>query len=212
MADRVRKKVYKHITPTEAFRAVYVDFEGFAEKPPSLIGIVCEYEFYQVVLSEELRPAADYKGLRAQTVSEIGRELITRCQSENRLIVGYSQAELQEFECYGGLELGLLYRDARMIGRRWINRLHPGDVTEWRLKTLLEYIGYAASPHLGDGVVTTRLRSVLTGLARTQGDYARLTPTQKRKWTNLLQYNRIDCLGMRDLVMRASAEMSVGTA
>jgi hypothetical protein len=106
------------------------------------------------------------------------------------------------------VEVGSKYRDARMIGRRWINSLHPGTVSEWGLADLLSFIGYDVPTHLGKGNAAKRIRDVSNGLAAKHGDYSRLTPVQKAKWTKLLEYNRIDCLGMRDLVLRAASEIA----
>jgi hypothetical protein len=99
-----------------------------------------------------------------------------------------------------------------MIGRRWINRLHRGAVSEWRLADLLRFIGYDVPPHLGKGNAAKRIRDVRRGLAVREGDYSRLTGTQKAKWTKLLAYNRIDCLGMRDIVLLAASEVAASQA
>lgn len=193
----------------EAFRAIYIDFEGLKEEPPSLIGIATEYHFRQVVLSPTLKGAADAKGLRFGAIDAVAGELVQQSEDEDRRIVGYSQFERQGLEEHGLVELGTRYRDARMIGRRWINRLHPGAVSEWRLVDLLRFIGYDVPRHLGKGNAAKRIRDVSGGLAVKQGDYSRLTGTQKGKWTKLLEYNRIDCLGMRDVVLRAASEITV---
>jgi hypothetical protein len=34
-----------------------------------------------------------------------------------------------------------------------------------------------------------------------KGDYEKLTPTVKAKWTKLLEHNEIDVLGMKQLVL-----------
>jgi hypothetical protein len=205
----VKKKNYKQIAPKEAFRAIYIDFEGFMKDSPSLIGIACEYEFKQVVLSEGLYPAAEAKGLETASLERIGQELLARSDDENRLIVGYSQLERKILWKYGSVDVQQRYRDARMIGRRWINRVHRGEVTEWGLMDLLQLMGYEVPTHLGKGLVTKRLRGVLRGLEVNAGRYEDLTPVQKAKWTKLLRYNRVDCLATRDLVMRAVSEISV---
>ena len=204
-----RRNKHRHISSNEAFRALYIDFEGFMEESPSLMGIACEYEFEQVVLDESLRGAADAKRLRLTTVQQVGRELEARAAREDRLIIGYSQHELQLLMTYGAIDIGARYRDARMTGRRWINRLHRGEVPSWSLLDLLQYMGYEAPTVLANGLVTKRLAAVRRGLQVQGGCYSALTPVQKAKWTKLLRYNRVDCLGMRDLVMRAAAELAI---
>lgn len=59
----------KSIAPRDAFRAIYIDLEGFTDEPPALLGLACEFEFQQVVLHEPLRPAASAKDLRVRSLS-----------------------------------------------------------------------------------------------------------------------------------------------
>ena len=205
----MKKKHYKQITPREAFRAIYIDFEGFMKDSPSLIGIACEYEFTQFVLSEPLYPAGEAKGLKGASLERVAQGLVARSNDEDRLIVGYSQLERNLLQEYGQVDVQQRYRDARMIGRRWINRVRRGEVVEWGLMDLLQFMGYEVPTHLAKGLVTKRLRGVLQGLEVNDGRYEELTPVQKAKWTKLLRYNRVDCLATRDLMLRAASEISV---
>jgi hypothetical protein len=202
-----RDKLFRQITTTEAYRAFYVDFEGFVKKAPALIGIASEYQFEQVVLTPDLEGAARAKNLRLTSLESIGEDVLRRSEAEDRLIVGYSQLERKLLWDHGGIDVGRRYRDARAIGRRWINRLHRRQVSDWSLTEMLKFIGYDPPRHMAKGLVTKRLRGVIRGLQVNGGDYAGLTPVQKAKWTKLLAYNRVDCLGMRDLTLRAASEI-----
>ncbi|MFO7893703.1 MAG: hypothetical protein R6U63_08215 [Longimicrobiales bacterium] len=133
----MKNKHYKQITPREAFRAMYIDFEGFKKGSPSLIGIACEYEFEQVVLSERLYPAAEAKGLKGASLERMGQELLGRSDDEDRLIVGYSQLERKLLRKYGQVDVQHRYRDARMIGRRWINRVRRRRIVHFSLRSRL---------------------------------------------------------------------------
>jgi hypothetical protein len=53
----------KKITEEEAVRAIYIDFEGFEAREPSLIGISIDNHFDQIILTPSLKSAAEAKGL-----------------------------------------------------------------------------------------------------------------------------------------------------
>lgn len=198
----------KTITPKEAFRAVYLDFEGLMKDPPALAGWACEFDLTRVVLDQRLEPAARKRGLSVMNFEEFIDEVIARCEDEGRVIVGFSQAEKNTVDRYTSRDLSPFYRDARLIAKRWVNRLHPDAEVAWELKDLLEFIGFPWPRYLGEKKATKKIRYVREMLER-KGSFEELTGTAKRHWTNLLTYNMIDCLGMRDLVMRAGAELAV---
>ena len=72
---------------TDMTREIYIDFEGFMDKTPSLLGILVEDEFEQVVLDPSLRLAAIAKDLRISTLEAEVRSLVKRCEQEGRKIV-----------------------------------------------------------------------------------------------------------------------------
>lgn len=198
----------KTIAPTEAFRAVYLDFEGLMKEPPALAGWACEFELTQVVLDQRLELAGRRSDLAVEGLDELVAGLLEKCEDEGRVVVGFSQAEKNTVDRHTSRNLSPIYRDARLIAKRWVNRLHPEVEVAWELKELLEFIGFPWPRYLGEGKATKKIRYVREMLGR-KGSFDELTGTAKRFWTNLLTYNRIDCLGMRDLVMRAAAELAV---
>lgn len=195
------------ISLAEAKAAIYIDFEGFVELTPSLLGIRIESNLTQVVLDPNLHLAAQAKELPCAGLRETIEELITRCRQERRLIIGYSQHEKLVIKQYAEIDLTGHYRDARMIAKRWKNKLHHGHpLPGWGLKDFLIFINYARGAHLGEQKSTSRLKAVGDMLAKKQ-DYQRLTPVAKAKWTKLLEHNQIDCEGMQALVLKAAGEL-----
>lgn len=65
----------KTITKQDAERAIYIDFEGFEAREPSLIGFSIDSHFEQVILSISLRSAAKAKGLATRDGKEYLNEL-----------------------------------------------------------------------------------------------------------------------------------------
>ena len=58
-----KKNPHASISSTEAGRAIYIDFEGFQDKSPSLIGVLIEDKFEQIVLDPGLVSAASAKAM-----------------------------------------------------------------------------------------------------------------------------------------------------
>ncbi len=110
------------IAPTAAVNAIYIDFEGNQNKPPSLLGVrwrAAEMDhFAQFVLEEALFPAVDgspktvhkwpgdgyqrAEGVEARpgaakratvTLLEAVRSLVSRAEAEGRLLVSWSTYE-----------------------------------------------------------------------------------------------------------------------
>lgn len=206
-AEQAQRRQERSITPEEAIRAVYIDFEGFQDKRPSILGILQQYDFRQVVLDPRLKPAATAKGLKTSSLKVEVKRLLKECQAEDQPLVAYTQYEKCMIQEYAGIDISPSYRDAHKIAKRWLNRLYRNsDIGEHNLGNHLRFIRFQRPQHLGSGVQTGRLQSVIDGL-EARGSYERLTPVQKAKWTKILNHNRIDCCGTRDLVLRASSEL-----
>lgn len=185
-----------------------MDFEGFEDGAPVIVGCVVEYDFGQMVVDERFYPVTYPTGCKFREFSDVVEDVVARCRDESRVLVAFTRHELNVIEEYTSIDARPIYRDAHKIARRWINRA----VTDRTFDQFMEFLGYDKPTHFGDGKTTHRLRSVLKGLqARGKGSYEDLTRVQKAKWTKLLQYNRVDCLGMRDLVLRAASEIAVDT-
>lgn len=204
---RRKQDLHARITLEQAKQAAYIDFEGYAERPPSLLGIQIDDRLEQVVLDPRLAEAGRAKGLRISELPIEARRLIEDCQKHNRRIVAFSQHELNVIAEYGGVDVGDFYADARKIARRWKAKCYPSAVDSCKtLKEYLEFIEYPRGAHLGLRKTTSRLSAVADMLEK-RHEYAELTAVVKAKWTKLLDHNGIDCDGMRELVMRAAREL-----
>lgn len=203
----VAKKAHANFSQEEASRAIYVDFEGFKDKTPSLVGILVDAVLTQVVLDPRLFPAAVVQGCKPGSVQEVARDLRERCQAEGRTLVAYSGHELRTFSTYSGVDFSDVYRNALLIARRWWNVSHYGKPIDRKLKTFLAAIGAPMPAFLGVGNATSRLRAVIDMLER-RHTYGALTPVVRKKWRYLLDYNAHDCRGTQRLVSHAVRELA----
>jgi O-acetyl-ADP-ribose deacetylase (regulator of RNase III) len=194
-------------TQEEMERAIYIDFEGFTDKLPSLIGIQIEGNFQQVVFDESLKLAAKAKGLAVADFKAYIGSLIQQAQTEARLVVAYSEHEQNVIMEHAGIDISARYLDARKLAKLWKNKCLTAAPTGMGLKDFLAFIDYERPPYLGEQKSTKRLAAVASMLA-TKGSYDALTTTVKAQWTKVLQHNRIDVQGMRALVFQAGDDLS----
>jgi hypothetical protein len=195
-------KTEKFISRPAAERAIYIDFEGFTDQTPALLGILIDDHFEQVVLDPRLQQAAEAKHLRVVSLDAIIKEIVNRANSEKRQIVAYTQHEKNVVLRFANIDLTGPYRDARMIAMRWRRRPFETGNTDRTLKNYLKAIGFVRGAYLGDRLSTTRLGEVIKMLDERTA-YDKLTAVKKAKWTKLLSHNRIDCEGMKALVLYA---------
>jgi len=196
------------ITEKEAREAIYIDFEGFVDKSPTLVGVLIEGEFEQTVFDPRLSPAAEAKGLEMVALPDFVAEMVGLSLKKNRCIVAYSQHEKNLILQYSGIGLEDRYRDARKIAVRWKKWLYPKRKTEGNgLKDFLKFIDYPRGDYLGERKTTSRLSAVI-GMLERRVNYNELTSVVKAKWTKLLQHNKIDCTGMCALTLRAAKEIA----
>ena len=201
----------RNITPGEARRAIYIDFEALAGHEPCLVGYSVDEEPIQVVTDDRLQSAADAKGLSVTPFGRLMGELHQRAVMEGRRIVAFSEHELRVTEEWCGIHLGDHYADGRKIGKRWFNRLEPCiRPTEWSLAEFEKCLGIERPPHFGYQKAAKRLRDVLAQLER-RSEYHLLTPVAKAKWTKLLDYNAMDVESLVRLVRRAADDLDSTT-
>jgi len=202
------KNRHTSISIADAEKAIYVDFEGFQDQPPSLLGILVDGTLTQVVLDPRLTAAAAAKGCMTAAISDVAASLKRWCRDSGRKLVGYSQHELRVFAEYTGVDFTAEYRDARMIAKRWWNKCRPdAPRRDNGLKAFLEAIGRPHPAYFGEQKATSRLRAVIDMLGNRR-TYKSLTPIVKSKWQMLLKYNEQDCRGMQTLVTISCAELA----
>jgi hypothetical protein len=192
----------KKISKVEVERAIYIDFEGFMKHPPSLIGIMCENDFWQVVLTEDLILAAQAKNIKFDDGKNVISNLILRAINEDRKIVAYSSFEKEQCYRWYDLDISSVYVNANLVARSWKKIAFPQEKVSG-LKDYLKLINYPRGDHLGIKQSTQRIQTVAEAIIK-KGSYESLTKIQKGKWTKLLDHNKIDVEGMKALMLRAT--------
>lgn len=222
------------LTPVEADRAIYIDFEGTKTDPPSLLGAVFSPGrgrvdqtrlVYQVdIIEPALASAVDadlqrcpvLPQVRARSLVSVIGELVGRAEKQKRLLVSWSEREIDAVRA-GGLPAELVERfdrcwvNAIPMARRWRRLAHPEVEFAWsadgganKLSRYLDLIGYPCDPAGRSVSPAEAIRRVRGGLAH-KGTFAALVTTQQQQWVDLIAHNYDDCAGMR-AVVRAAAQ------
>lgn len=190
----------------EVARAIYIDLEGFVDTSPSLVGMLVEDLFEQIVLDPGLATAAQAKGLRSVSPKKYFEWLLRRAKSEDRRICAFTRHELTTVAKHFDIDLSTVYLDGHKLAKSWWKRSHPGIRPDagWSQAFFEEQLGLERPRHLRGGNATSRIRSVTDQLER-HGAYEQLRPVAKGKWTKLLAYNELDVRHLASIVRAAAS-------
>jgi len=199
------------LSAADALRALYIDFEGNKDRPPVLLGVhrVGRGE-HPHVQQDVTDPLFDGLVPRYLPLLDAVRRVVVRAEHKGRVIVAWTQHELDVVRVHGAIDPDLVarfeqrYVNAYAVAKRWRNRLHGGDKPdEGTLYTWLALIGWPVGEAAEAGHVGTTLRSLRTTLEAGR----QLSGSQLAAWDRLVAHNHLDCVGMRRLCLAASAEL-----
>jgi hypothetical protein len=233
--------VTKILSQAEVDNAIFLDFEGRKNQPPALLGVLSAEGKYQPhqdklvmrqdVVASGLRSAENAltliglelgvaHHLTARALGTSLRETLLRARAQGRLIVAWSQHDLDMSLEYGNLgrtlrsEMVERYRDGKKTAKRWANTLHPEFELEWhtfggkhKLAAYMEFVGVEVPGTFGPGLVAKNIKKVGDAVAK-HGNFDQLTVGQQLAWDDVLGHNAYDLLGMREVLRRATAEMA----
>jgi len=212
------------LTTDEAATGIYLDFEGRTDHAPILLGHLVSGPgdgaiVHQAVLDSRFAPAAAAHGLEVVDIEVIIERLVLRAESEDRPLIGWSTHEIDLVERYCPPELACRFRQryvdakatAKAAHRQLSLALPPARGREkgHALARYMQLVGHDVPWVFGPGWTGTTIRVLEPALAR-HGDWARLTPRQKTRWSFLLSHNRHDCEGTRAVTLWATACLAHG--
>ena len=95
----------KSISKDEAKSAIYLDFEGNKDKPPSFAGTVIDGEYQGTFLEEEFKSVARHRKMFLQDLPDFTAKLLRTAETEKRIIIAWSTHELDFLsESYPNIE------------------------------------------------------------------------------------------------------------
>lgn len=165
MTDRSKRR----LTPDEARRALYVDFEGRKDHPPVLLGAtryVPAGRVHQYVTDPQFAAIADDEALEVLSLSAAIERIIQRAEKRDRLIVAWTEHELEIVGCYVPEHLDRFeprYRNALAVAKYWRNACHAtAKPSNGALVGYLDLVDYRVPPEAGVGRAAERSGSSAT--------------------------------------------------
>jgi hypothetical protein len=210
------------LTPDEARRAIYVDFEGRKAEPEMLLGVSWQRTksgppwLRHYIVDKRLASVADQiemvgEGVAGHewlvtTTRQAITELLQLAKKQDRLIVAWSQHDFKVVAAGRGLSsyqrkhLVPRYRDAKETARKWVNRGIAGtSLPPGKGHTLDRYqrmIGYEVPEEYGTGRTGENLGKLIEALEK-RGTWHDLTDRQQQRAIEVIGHNYHDLDGMR---------------
>ena len=217
----------RYPSSNELRRAIAIDFEGNEKLSPTLLGVAVEGEWSANVLEDQFESTVAY-GVQNGTITyapllEALEHVRQRAMRERRLVVAWSNHEIETILFHIQSRRQRIWWQTHLINglliaKRWrkatgvtIEPIETGKyVNRNPLRSYMNAVGYPVPATDRLGQTGQRLRLVRSQLKQ-RGDFAKLTPVQKGKWTKVLTHNRHDCLGLL-AVMTSVADIAKESA
>ncbi len=210
------------ITPEEARRALYIDFEGSKDTAPVLLGCAnrsgraANPWVWQAVtdpLFEPLTKGDDH--IELLSLADAVERILQRARAKERVIVAWSEHELNVVAKYCPQHLARFeerFVNARAVAVRWRNACQGGQKPETqRLADYLAVIGYEVAAGGGPGRAGETIAIVRKALGKKHG-LKGLTENQLSRWRDLRTHNLHDCDGMKKVCVLAATELAARSA
>lgn len=213
------------MNPDVVSKGIYLDFEKQIEdEKPAIAGVLIDEDYSCFGLDPTLECAVTY--LQSNRVNEewnfqdantFAQNILERAENEERLIIGYTNAERDLLVELTGEQVRIdnVYFDAnfspwfREKYRRTYRRLLRENRNDSRWRTnrrvglkdylSLDWIGYPYPPDLKNYSPATALGRMRTEI-QSRGGYQNVPRSVKKKFTMIYRYNFHDCKGMRHLL------------
>ena len=181
---------------------IYIDFEGFIEKPPSIVGELKNNNFKVYVFSETLQGIPDHMCEKCEInifhmdLRTYLDNLIYECKANKKKIVAFSTRELDVFKECNINEIEKYYINAHKEIKKWFKENKLQRPRPFSLDNLMSYWEYPTK-EFGNRQTTQRIRSTEQQLVVKRNDFSKITKTVKIKWSKVLHYNRQDVEGLQ---------------
>ncbi len=210
------------LTPQEARKALYIDFEGRKDAAPVLLG--CAHRagrgakpwIWQAVTDPLFEPLTRIDGdIELLLLPDAVERILQRAEANDRLIVAWSEHELDVVMEYCPQHLARFearFVNARTFAVYWRNAVHGGNRPDTRdLPTYLALLKYPLPEGAGPGRAGETIRLVRAALEKGQGIDG-LTDNQRNRWQQLRDHNLHDCHGMKRICVLAADEIAARQA
>jgi hypothetical protein len=210
------RTAFRRLSADEALHALYIDFEGEKDKPPVILGVhrrgrgARPFVYVDVVDETFASLAASSRSLHDAVAT-----VVRRAERRDRRIVSWTEYDLKVVRTLRDEDPELVarfearYVNALSVAKHWRNKLHGGaKPARGHLADYLPLISYSVPEDAAGGQVGETIRVVRRRLERGLP----LNAAQRSRWERLVEHNRHDCAGMRQVCLRATRELEARTS
>jgi hypothetical protein len=203
------------ITATELARAIFVDYEGNIDRPPTLLGWRTDGITHGAIVEEAFSTCSNRyraKQVAFQPHQRLVKDLLTQACDEDRVIVSWSEHDLNLLKAVlPQKEHALLlcrYRNAIPTAKAWYRKSMLERAPQGDLTFFCHLLGFPVPLRYGTGKVGQGLR-LLRGQLQEGRLYDELTPKARASWVVVVKHNDLDLRAM-EYVLQAILQVPVG--
>jgi hypothetical protein len=202
----------KRLSAHEAQHALYIDFEGAKGQPPVFLGVLRRAGRGPKPFVRPMVVDKAFASLAGSGVSlrEAVTNVVMRAEKRDVRIVSWSQHDLRQVQKLRDEDPDLVarfearYANARAVAARWRTKVHAGQKPRrGRLADYCPLVDYPVPDEAVAGRVARTIRSIRPRLERGLP----VTPLQQQRWEQLVEHNRHDCMGMKEVCLVATREL-----
>ena len=190
----------------EIKRAIFIDYEGSKDKPPTLLGYMVDGAVKAAIVEPCFSDCAGrYRAKHAVAADhgKIVRQLSDLSEKEDRVIISWSEhdynkmMEVLRADAPAATILRKRFRNAIYSARRWIEIQYPQTSLKRNdLASMMQVTGYCVPEKYGTNLVKDALRLLRKQLTEAR-KYADLTDAAVKGWRTVAKHNVHDLKGMR---------------
>jgi hypothetical protein len=201
------------ISPEEADRAIYLDYEGNMGVPPVLLGWMVDGAIRGSIVDPMfVTCAARWKASHVGCSDHMTllTALLEQAMQEKRLILSWSEHDYQimcrTLPPHFTKTLSRHYRNVIPTARRWHWHVSGKGADHASLAYFMGLMGYVVPDRYGQGVVGQSLRRIRSQLDRGR-EFRDLTPAAREGWRQIVKHNMHDLQAMALVVATATKHL-----
>jgi len=186
----------------EVERAIYIDYEGNMDRPPTLLGWYVDGIYKASIVEPLFATCANRyrtKDIAATEHVRLALKLLELAEEEKRLIVSWSEHDyLQMCKVLDPIDearLKLVYRNAIKTAKPWYRNKFGSLTEKAKLQFFEDLLGFYVPERFGLGLVGESLRLIREQLEQGR-TYSDITKGAKSGWISVVRHNKFDLQGM----------------
>ena len=186
----------------EVERAIYIDYEGNMDRPPTLLGWYVDGTYHASIIEPLFATCSNRyrtKGIDVTDHEKLALRLLEQAEEEKRLIVSWSEHDyLHMCKILNSIDearLQLVYRNAIKTAKPWYRNKFGSSTEKAKLQFFEDLLGFYVPERFGLGLVGESLRFIREQIEKGR-TYIDLTKAAKNGWISVVRHNKFDLQGM----------------